>query len=92
VDRTWFDALDWTTIIDISDATDIKKAEEEIATFDLSILRTEGRIQTTLDLLVDTPSPALKTRLLKLEETLAADKAARESAAKRLSDANPHFS
>ena len=84
---TWFDALDWTTIIDISDATDIKKAEEEIATFDLSILRTEGRIQTTLDLLVDTPSPALKTRLLKLEETLAADKAARESAAKRLSDA-----
>ncbi len=82
----FLDDLDWTTIVEVADSSDIKKLEAEIADLNVRISRTKAQIQTLVDklLTLDTPAAALNDRLLKLEASLAEDKAVLTMAGKQL--------
>lgn len=86
----WLDALDWSTIADISDTASLKKKmEEEVAELQLSISRAEAKIKTLVDAFValSSPAAALNDRMRELESQVAADKVQLESAEGRLADA-----
>jgi uncharacterized coiled-coil protein SlyX len=93
----WLDELDWSTILNISESSDIADAEKNVANFKLSLERTENQVRLLTDkmLELDTPAAALNKRLLELEEKSAVDKAAFEVAEKKLIEAkvrHNHFS
>jgi DNA invertase Pin-like site-specific DNA recombinase len=85
----FLDDLDWSTIIDIADSSEIKNIEREIADLKARISRSEGQIQTLVDklLTLDTPAAALNTRLLKLEASAAEDRTVLAMAEKQLETA-----
>jgi DNA invertase Pin-like site-specific DNA recombinase len=83
---TWLDQLDMTAILDAAESEDLKHAEEVIASLALDIERAEQQVQKLTDLLLDTPSKALKERLLKTEAQIETHKADKVAAEKRLSE------
>jgi DNA invertase Pin-like site-specific DNA recombinase len=72
----FLDDLDWTTIVDVADSSEIKKLESAIAELEVRIDRTGTQIEILVDklLTLDTPAAAPNDRLLKLEATVAEDK------------------
>jgi DNA invertase Pin-like site-specific DNA recombinase len=82
----FLDQLDWTSILDASDTTNLRQVEESIAHISLDIERAETQIQKITDLLIDTPSKALKDRLLQTEAEIERYRIAREDAIKHLGD------
>jgi DNA invertase Pin-like site-specific DNA recombinase len=83
---SFFDMLDWTEVLDVAESDDLKRTEEEIASLGLDIARGELQVQKLTDLLLDTPSKALKERLLKTEAQIEVSKANCAAAKKRLAD------
>jgi DNA invertase Pin-like site-specific DNA recombinase len=81
---TFLDQLEWTSIIDVSDSTELKQAEEQIAQLGADVTRTKEQIQKALDLLLEVPSQALKERLAALEAKAAQEQVAHEAASSRL--------
>jgi DNA invertase Pin-like site-specific DNA recombinase len=71
----FLDALDWRRILNAEDRAEIHALESEDATIREGIDQAEGKMQKIIDLLVDTPSQALKDRLAKLESQVQADHA-----------------
>jgi hypothetical protein len=80
----FLDALDWSEILDLTESEDLKQAEEEVASISFNITRAEEQVQKIMDLLIDTPSDALKERLLKTEAQIKTATAGREAAEQRL--------
>ena len=76
---TWLDQLDLTTILDATESEDLRHAEEQIASLSLDIERGEQQVQKLTGLLLDTPSKALKDRLLKTEAQIEKHKGDREA-------------
>jgi len=71
----WFlDQLDWTTVLNVSDSTDLKSAEELVANVRAEIQASEARLGKVTDLLIDTPSQTLKNRVIELEAKLESDR------------------
>jgi DNA invertase Pin-like site-specific DNA recombinase len=83
---TFLDQLDWTTILDVAESEDLKRAEDEIGRLALDIERGEQQVQKLTDLLIDTPSKALKERLLKMEGQIEQNKSDKEAADRRLEE------
>jgi hypothetical protein len=83
---TFLDQLDWTTILDVAESEDLKRAEDEIGRLALGIERGEQQVQKLTDLLLDTPSKALKERLLKTEAQIEQQKSDKLAAEKRLAE------
>ena len=85
----WLDELDWSTILNISDSSDIADAEKNIANLKLSLERTENQVRLLTDkmLELDTPAAAVNKRLLELEDKSAVEKAAFLVAEKKLIEA-----
>jgi DNA invertase Pin-like site-specific DNA recombinase len=71
---SFLDDLDWTTLVDVADSSEIQKIESDIAALNARIEKAEKQITKVGDLLLDTPAQSLKTRLLKLEATVAEDR------------------
>jgi septal ring factor EnvC (AmiA/AmiB activator) len=86
---SWLDALDWSTVIDVTDTESIRKIEVEIAELLLSIARSKAQIQILVDALVTltAPAAALNDRLLKLETQVKTDKAQLEDSQAQLTEA-----
>ena len=85
----WLDELDLSTILNISESSDIADAEKNVANLKLSLERTDKQIRLLTDrmLELDTPAAALNKRLLELEEKSAVEKAAFVVAEKKLIEA-----
>jgi DNA invertase Pin-like site-specific DNA recombinase len=81
---TFLDQIDWTTVLGETDSEGLRHAEEAVARLALDIERGEQQVQKLTDLLLDTPSKALKDRLLKTEAQIEKNKADKETAEKHL--------
>jgi DNA invertase Pin-like site-specific DNA recombinase len=89
---TYLDELDWTTILDISEAEELKVSEEKIATLGVVISSDEADLQKVTDLLIEVPAKTLKERLLMLEARLEKRKADRAAEIKKLEEARRKYS
>jgi DNA invertase Pin-like site-specific DNA recombinase len=81
---TWLDQLDLTSILDVAESEDLRRAEETVANLALDIKRGEQQVQKITDLLIDTPSKALKDRLMATEAQIEKSKSDKDAAEKRL--------
>jgi hypothetical protein len=85
----WLDELDWSTILNISESSDIADAEKKVANLKLSLEQTENLVRVLTDKMfeLDAPAAALNKRLRELEEKSAVEKAAFLVAEKKLIEA-----
>jgi DNA invertase Pin-like site-specific DNA recombinase len=83
---TWLDQLDLTSILDVTESEDLRRAQETVANLALDIERDEQQVQKITDLLIDTPSKALKERLMATETQIETRKADKEAAEQRLEE------
>jgi DNA invertase Pin-like site-specific DNA recombinase len=72
--------LDYGSVLNESESDELSAARSNAANLRQAIEQGSGQIERMLDLLIDTPSPALKARLASSEAKLAQDRAALETA------------
>jgi DNA invertase Pin-like site-specific DNA recombinase len=80
----FLDQLDWTEVLDVAESTELLQAEEEVGRLRLDIERSGQTIEKLANLLLDTPSTALKQKLLATEDKLEADKISLATTQERL--------
>jgi DNA invertase Pin-like site-specific DNA recombinase len=78
----FLDQIEWSSVLEANKTGELQRAEEKIASLSIEIQRCESDIEKLTDLLIDTPSKALKERLRKTEaqvEQMSADKTRAEA-------------
>jgi DNA invertase Pin-like site-specific DNA recombinase len=80
----FLDIIDWTEVLDVAESTELLQAEEKIGRLRLEIERAGQTVEKLANLLLDTPSPTLKQKLLATEQKIEADKLLLSSAQERL--------
>jgi hypothetical protein len=83
-DRGKFDQLDWTTVLDVAESEELKKAEQEIASRTASIAHLEQQVVKITNPLIDTPSTSLKKKLIAAEEQAENEKTSLTAAQEKL--------
>jgi DNA invertase Pin-like site-specific DNA recombinase len=86
----FLDQLDWTTVLNVSDSTDLKAAEELVANVRAEIQAAETKLEKVADLLIDTPSETLKKRVIELEAKLESDRERLAQARVKLEEIRNH--
>jgi DNA invertase Pin-like site-specific DNA recombinase len=82
----FLDQLDWKSVLGATESSELQRAREAVASAALAIERSQQTVEKITDLLLDTPSPALKNRLLKTEQELEAHRANKEKAEQALAE------
>jgi DNA invertase Pin-like site-specific DNA recombinase len=82
----FLDQLDWKGVLGVAESQEIQNAEQTLARVDLEIERTKSEIQKIVNILIDTPSQALKARLTATEAKLTDLEATREAAARSVEE------
>jgi len=72
---TFFDSLDWRSVLGVAESEGLRRAEQEVSACKANIVELEQRIERITDLLIDTPSSALKTKLIDAESKLESERA-----------------
>jgi DNA invertase Pin-like site-specific DNA recombinase len=87
----FLDELDWTTVLGVRQSCEIDKLEKAKGDIVSDILAIEGRIKNAVNGLLDTPSPALKKKLMELEADLVTrQKQLQEAEESLLTEKNKH--
>jgi hypothetical protein len=82
----FLDELDWHSVLGEAESEELPQAEEQAASATLAVEQDERQVERITDLLIDTPSAAPKTRLLKAETELEAHRADKVAAEQRLEE------
>jgi hypothetical protein len=82
----FLDQLDWSSVLDVAENEEIQAAEKDVADCAATISQLEQQIEKLTDLLLDTPSASLKSRLLDAEKRLQESQTMRSVAESRLAD------
>jgi hypothetical protein len=66
------DQIDWQSVLDVTESNEILSLEQGMDNLELEISRNRKRVNTIVELLIDTPSESLKEGLLETEQKLKA--------------------